>query len=338
METSQAVQHIVVVIPFFQRECGLLQRAVCSALGQTLKPHLIIIVDDGSPVSAASDIHAEIEEFPEDLLLIEQENAGPGAARNAALDRLPPGTEFVAFLDSDDEWTPDHLANAVLALDLGYDLYFADTIRHDWDSAGFSRIKEFNLNSHLEISAQPPLYEFSTDMVTQILAGNILGTSVTVYRYSKFSGLRFRSELRTAGEDVLFWIQLASRTKRIVFSTLCEAHYGKGVNICYGARWGSREFLSVVHCDIRYLLILLALSDLELTAPQTQLIKKKLGGLRRTLTEVLLHEVRSSKKLPVAFVCRHLRSDPAYAYLVWPLVVAIGIDWIRQTAFRRTSL
>jgi succinoglycan biosynthesis protein ExoW len=57
--------------------------------------------------------------------LVKQENAGCFAACNAALDNMGADTDYVAFLDSDDEWFDEHLANALIALDQGYDLYFS---------------------------------------------------------------------------------------------------------------------------------------------------------------------------------------------------------------------
>ncbi len=46
--------------------------------------------------------------------MIRQPNSGPGAARNRGI--AASRAEFVAFLDADDEWLPDHLATALAAL------------------------------------------------------------------------------------------------------------------------------------------------------------------------------------------------------------------------------
>ena len=45
--------------------------------------------------------------MPHSVQVIVQPNGGPGSARNTGLDSAPPDTRYIAFLDSDDEWTPD---------------------------------------------------------------------------------------------------------------------------------------------------------------------------------------------------------------------------------------
>ena len=116
-----------VVIPYYQEEPGILRGAVMSAIAQEGISDLeIIVVDDGSPAPALDDLkHLNLPSHIA-LKLIEQPNRGPGAARNRALDSLRPDTRYVAFLDSDDQWTTDHLRNAHYIMNQGYDLYFAD--------------------------------------------------------------------------------------------------------------------------------------------------------------------------------------------------------------------
>ena len=74
--------------------------------------------------------------------------------------------------------------------------------------------------------------------------------AVHLYRHSRCSELRFDTALKSSGEDILFWLKLARVTDRIAFPTRCEAHYGAGVNICHGARWGSVSFVNVAHDDV----------------------------------------------------------------------------------------
>lgn len=115
---------IGVVIPYYQREAGILARALRSVARQRdIRDVLLVVVDDASPAPAAQDI-AEIQEgFPFPLEVIIQPNGGPGSARNRALEALAGRVCYVAFLDSDDEWSDDHLARALLALQQGFDVY-----------------------------------------------------------------------------------------------------------------------------------------------------------------------------------------------------------------------
>jgi len=80
-----------------------LGEAIESALVQTRRPLEIIVVDDGS-----TDGSGEVaRRFGKPVIVVRQENAGNGAARNHAV-RLASGDVF-AFLDADDRFTPNKL-------------------------------------------------------------------------------------------------------------------------------------------------------------------------------------------------------------------------------------
>ena len=90
---------VTVVIPAFNR-IQLLARAVRSALHQTYQDIEVIVVDDGS----TEDVGGALEGFDDPRLSYShrEENLGISAARNRGVS-MSHG-EFVAFLDSDDEW------------------------------------------------------------------------------------------------------------------------------------------------------------------------------------------------------------------------------------------
>jgi succinoglycan biosynthesis protein ExoW len=111
---------IAVIIPFYQKKPGILRKAIVSALAQESDAETtIIVIDDASPVPARDELAELMRAYPNRIVIIEQPNAGPAAARNKGLESVPDGTEYVAFLDSDDEWIPAHLANAATALGRG---------------------------------------------------------------------------------------------------------------------------------------------------------------------------------------------------------------------------
>ena len=75
-----------VIIPYFQREAGVLVPAIRSALTQRDAGRVTVVVcDDGSPVPAAMDLALLSLAERERVVLVRQANAGAGAARNAAL-------------------------------------------------------------------------------------------------------------------------------------------------------------------------------------------------------------------------------------------------------------
>lgn len=101
---------ISVVIPTFNR-AKLLQRAVDSVLGQTVQAAEVIVVDDGS-----SDDTPEIcRQFDSRVKVVRQTNAGASIARNTGVQQAK--QPWIAFLDSDDYWTPPHLAKMMQAIE-----------------------------------------------------------------------------------------------------------------------------------------------------------------------------------------------------------------------------
>jgi len=102
---------VSIIIPLYNK-AQTIQRALASVFRQTLQDFEVIIIDDGSTDGSAEQVAACADPR---VTLIRQENAGPSAARDRGM-RLAQG-EYLALLDGDDEWLPDHLARAVRLLD-----------------------------------------------------------------------------------------------------------------------------------------------------------------------------------------------------------------------------
>jgi succinoglycan biosynthesis protein ExoW len=315
-------ESIAVVIPFYQKKSGILTKAILSALAQTgVSPFTIIVIDDASPVSAKAELADIIRDHPGRIVIIEQPNAGPAAARNKGLDHVPVGTEYVAYLDSDDEWIDTHLANAVTALEVGYDFYFSDHFQLNATISAFKRAKRIDVESHPQIGANEHLRAYAGNMFDQILMGNIIGTSTVMYRYAKFPALRFREEYVYAGEDYLFWLELSTQTERIAFSSLCECTYGEGVNIFAGSGWGTEKSLIRLHYEIKFkkaLPILFKLNDAQLSANS-----KSVKSLRRSFVADLLHRLAHHKTIDRSVMRSQFQVDPQTLWYGVPLAMMV---------------
>ena len=99
MPTSgEALPLVTVIIPVYNCE-DFLRRCLDSVFDQTMQDFEVIAVNDGSTDSSL-DILCEYEAAHRNLRVIDQANAGQGAARNRAID-LARG-EYILFVDSDD--------------------------------------------------------------------------------------------------------------------------------------------------------------------------------------------------------------------------------------------
>lgn len=101
-----------VVVPLYNKGPHI-ERAIASALAQSLLPLEIIVVDDGSSDGGYEWVKAQAND-----LIRHEQRSGPGAGGYAARNRgieLARG-EWIAFLDADDEWHPNHLAELAAAL------------------------------------------------------------------------------------------------------------------------------------------------------------------------------------------------------------------------------
>jgi glycosyltransferase involved in cell wall biosynthesis len=102
-----------------------LRAAIESALAQTVPPHEVIVIDDGSSDGSA----AVARSFDGGVRLIQQRPLGIGPARNTALDAAT--GDFAGYLDADDLWDPRRLEVQLAAFerDPSLDLVFGH-IRH----------------------------------------------------------------------------------------------------------------------------------------------------------------------------------------------------------------
>lgn len=188
---------VSVIIPVYGVE-NFLERAVDSALAQTLEEKEIILVDDGSPDGCPAICDRYAEEYPETVRVIHQENQGLGMARNAGVS-LARG-EYVAFLDSDDTVEPEMYQTLYEKAQEGdYDLVMCDV-----------RILYVEENREVVVSSYP---REEVDLGDYIAHGNNITYSVNkLYRRSLWEGNHYEKMLF---EDIALIPALVTRTHKI---------------------------------------------------------------------------------------------------------------------------
>jgi len=187
---------VSVVIPAYNAEKSI-GRAIESVLAQTHRADEIIVVDDGS-----TDATAEcLKGFRPDIRIVTQPNIGASRSRNRGI--LEARSEYVAFLDADDYWSPEKLARQVALLqtesETGFVSCCAAVESADGEILGEWRFEESNmcLLRHLFVRH----------------AGIPGSLSAVVIKRSLFSEIGLFDVDLTSQEDIDMWIRLASRTR-----------------------------------------------------------------------------------------------------------------------------
>ena len=306
------MDNVAVIVPYYQRSEGILVRALESVKNQELDCITeIIIVDDGSPVSAESELQ-RWGGATNRIKLLTQNNSGAGAARNAGLNAVGSSIRWVAFLDSDDEWLPGHIDNAITALQFGYDFYFSDFYFSDFkDQSAFDRAKKIIAYEHRLLDSERQIYEYIGNFTDQIMVkGNVVGTSNVVYDVRVHSGIRFREEYYN-GQDYYFWLDISENNAKIVFSSRKECDCGVGINIYAGASWGSSQLLGRL---INELTVWQAIAqEYGHTKPRINKHKQRLARLRDELTKTILHRILHGKIITWRDYTRIRSADLFYA-------------------------
>lgn len=139
--------NISVVVPSYNRE-KTITRCIKSIAGQSLPPYEIIVVDDGSTDRTLMIL----DNMPYDnLRVIRQNHRGAQAARNLGI--INARGEYITFLDSDDEWLPDMLAETVdCFLKEGCDsVIYADCYRSDGHKKTIWRLPDCTASSYASL-------------------------------------------------------------------------------------------------------------------------------------------------------------------------------------------
>jgi len=137
---------VACIVPTFRRPEGVIA-SVNSILRQRYQDFVVMVVDDG----------AGLPELPKDprvfSVSLSRNSAVLGLVRNVGI-RLT-DSKYIAFLDDDNTWTPDHLKLALETLETGADMVYAgvrrctpkgtelDILSRPWDRKAFSDQSSF---------------------------------------------------------------------------------------------------------------------------------------------------------------------------------------------------
>jgi glycosyltransferase involved in cell wall biosynthesis len=189
------------VIPTFNRR-DYVMRAIESVRAQTVAVDEIVVVDDGSTDGTSEAVGARYGEL---VRVVRQPNGGPSVARRRGIQEAR--GEWIAFLDSDDEWLPDKTEvtlNALARMPADIPWIFGD-VRVVTDNGESSTLFEQHA-----LVVRAPVQVFDDPMVVQhpfqfcILESSFIRRSVLLELGCFGEGFR-------SSEDLLVGFQVACR-------------------------------------------------------------------------------------------------------------------------------
>ena len=218
---------VSVIIPTYNR-AGIVRAAIESVLAQTYANVEVVVVDDGS----ADDTRQVVESYGAPVRYLHQRNAGVSAARNFGFANAR--GEFIALLDSDDQFLPWKLEAQVRLLgehpDVGMvwtDMTAIDErggivqdryLRTYYDAHALARLEEVFTPAGALGALLPetpgalktaPVYR--GDIFSQMLLGNLVHTSTVLLRRSRLRQVGgFDTSLIHSGEDYEFHLRTCS--------------------------------------------------------------------------------------------------------------------------------
>lgn len=172
---------VTVVMPVMNR-AAMIGRALASIDRQSVAPAEVIVVDD-----ASTDATAAIAEQAGARVISLPVNGGSGPARNIGVQAAR--TDWIAFLDSDDEWLPGHLEGALAAA--GDHLLVAAP----------------GITTQGRAIGNPWCRDIEVDALTTIVSGDLICTSGTVVRRDALVRAGLFRPLRRA-QDLDMWIRV----------------------------------------------------------------------------------------------------------------------------------
>lgn len=204
---------VSIILPAY-RAAKFIGHALDSVFSQTFQNFETIVIDDGSP--DAEELERALDGFRDRITLLSQNNRGPGAARNTGILRAK--GEFIAFLDTDDYWYPNYLAEQMARLegDPTLELVYADAL-----FVGDSPLAGRTFMDTIPSNGEVTLESLLDARCTIVLSG------VVARRQTIIDAGMFDEQFRYA-EDYDLWLRIARSGARLTYQRkvlLCKRRH-----------------------------------------------------------------------------------------------------------------
>ena len=267
---------VSVVIPTYNRADYILE-AIESVMSQTYRDFEIVVVDDGSTDDTAAIIRAE---FSDKVIYHYQPNRGVSHARNTGIN-IAKGN-WIAFLDSDDEWLPEKLQVQLKTLQKHPDHQFCHT-------------NEIWIRNGVRVNSMVKHNKSGGYIFDKCLALCVISPSSVLMRKSIFQQIGMFDENLPACEDYDYWLRYCSRYPVLYVDTPQLVKYGGHQDQLSRKYWGMDQY------RLRALLKTLAtqkLSEQHQSAVADMIINKCM---------ILEKGAKKHSNLPMLEYCQNVR-------------------------------
>jgi glycosyltransferase involved in cell wall biosynthesis len=235
----------------------LIGRALDSILQQTFQDFEIIVVNDGSPDTP--QLEQVLAPYLEKIVYIKQPNKRAAGARNTAI-RQAKG-EFLAFLDSDDYWLPNHLAAQMK--------HFADDPSLDFVYCNGMVETEDSSYAFMDMCPSNGQATFEALVVERCQ----VAVSTVVVRKRAIEKANLFDESLPRCDDYDMWLRTAFWGAKIAYTTDVQAHFS-------GARPGALSGSRVNMVEAYWKILENARQSLPLSDAQNDLVARRAAEIR----------------------------------------------------------
>lgn len=207
-----------VIIPLYNKE-NYISQTIESVLAQNFKDYDIIIVNDGSTDNSYNRIKKY--EKNDKLTILQKENGGVSSARNLGIEMAK--AKYIALLDADDYWYPNHLE----------ELY--KTIKKFPKAGVYGTGYEIELNNSTVKKAifknfNPTNIQLVPDYFQASTLNAVIWTSAACFSKENFYKIgEFNLKLRTA-QDLDFFVRAALKFDIAIHPNISMRYHQKSEN------------------------------------------------------------------------------------------------------------
>lgn len=212
---------ISVVIPTYNRY-QVLKRALTSVFKQTYLPAEVIVIDDGSTDNTSQ----VIQDFPQ-VKYFYQDNCGVSSARNLGIQKAD--YEWIAFLDSDDEWHLDKLEKQV-------------AFHQDNPEILMSYTDELWLRDGVEVKIPKKFHKIGKDVFLENLEYCNIAPSSSLLHKKLFDVIGLFDESLEVCEDYDLWLRILTKYDIGLLNKKLINKYGGDADQLSTKFWGMDRF------------------------------------------------------------------------------------------------